>query len=212
MRLIRKLIKGDEMPEPFETFSRADEPPCGTDNEFGGIVGEVRKQNVILSRLEKDMALFHASVYERYVDRKKHFIAHCAGLEDGRRVPFRRLLKISESATRSGIADDMRSLVDVDAVLLGRDHDGHDAYAALTIAVRGGPRDTGRSRRAAEYLSRATGARALPVLVSARIHESIAGEVVESETLGPERRAPEDKVIWVRMTMSSRPPDGPDQA
>ena len=42
-------------------------------------------------------------------------------------------------------------------------------------------------------------------------HESIAGEVVESETLGPERRAPEDKVIWVRMAMSSRPPDGCDQ-
>lgn len=211
MQFIRKLIMGDEMPKPSEASSRADEPPCGTDNEFGGIVGEVRGQNVILSRLESDMALFYTSVYERYVDRKQTFVAYCAGLEDTRKVPFRRLLKISESATRNGIADDMRSLVDVDAVLLGRGHDGRDAYAALTIAVRGGPRETRRSHRAAEYLSRTTGARALPVLVSARIHESIAGEVVESETLGPERRAPEDKVIWVRMTMSSRPPDGHDQ-
>lgn len=211
MKLIRKLIMGDEMPKPSEAFSRAEEPSCGTKDEFGGMLDELRGQNAALRSLEDDMALVDASIYQGYAHRKKHYIAYCAGLDYDRRLPFRRLRNIAESAARNGIADDMRSLVDVDAVLLGRGHDGRDAYAALTIAVRGGPRETGRSRRAAEYLSRATGARALPVLVSARIHESVADEVVDSETLGPERRAPEDKVIWVRMTMSSRPSDGCDQ-
>ena len=113
-------------------------------------------------------------------------------------------IEISESATRSGIAVDMESLIKLDAALLGKDREGREAYAALAIAVRGGPEGMRRSRRAAAYLARSTGARALPVMVSARIDDSIADEVVDSVTLEPERRGlPEDKVIWVKTTMPS---------
>ena len=81
-----KLIRGDEMPEPSEAFSRAEDPPCETKEEFGGMVNELRRQNATLSRLESDMAFVEASIYEGYPHRKKHFIAYCAGLDYDRRL------------------------------------------------------------------------------------------------------------------------------
>lgn len=158
-----------------------------------------------LRKLESSVAMYEGFVFENRVLGRLHLVSFYVGLDYERRLSFEDFLAISESATRSGIPDEVRvdgmdSLLQADAVFLGRDDEGREVYVAVEVAVRGGPNELRKSRRTATYLSRATGARALPVIVSARLDDGIAGDVVDSETLGDGRRVePEDSVLWVEM-------------
>ena len=189
----------------MEDVISAESPEVASGQAMPELLMEFSPVEEALRKLESSVAMYEGFVFENRVLGRLHLVSFYVGLDYERRLSFEDFLAISESATRSGIPDEVRvdgmdSLLQADAVFLGRDDEGREVYVAVEVAVRGGPNELRKSRRTATYLSRATGARALPVIVSARLDDGIAGDVVDSETLGDGRRVePEDSVLWVEM-------------
>ena len=163
----------------------AESPEVAAGQAVPELLMEFSPVEEVLRKLESTVAMYEGFVFENRVLERLHLVSFYVGLDYERRLSFEDFLTISESATRSGIPGDVRvdgmdSLLQADAVFLGRDDEGREVY----VAVEGGPNELRKSRRTATYLSRATGAGALTVIVSARRNDGIAGDVVDSETLG----------------------------
>lgn len=163
--LTRALL---ELPQRFAEFAAA------TDRRFAEHDGRFDSLERQLGQLRTDIAPLKAAHARNAAKEEAHLLAEEQGLSLVGVLDRLDLHALVQRADTDGIPKrELRSFRLADMVLRAKDAARTECYVAVEVSYTANGRDTRRALRNAEFLTRFTGRRALPVVAGLKIDDRI---------------------------------------